>query len=178
MKYIALLRGVMPTGKNKVMMADLNEVVSKAGYDNVTTYIQSGNIIFDSDKSEEEISSDIHETIKNDLGPELPVIVKTVDQLQMIADHNPYKEEKYRNSVFYIATSMSQIDTEKQGEIQALSKEGEYITFTEEAIYYYLSNGMHNAKINNNFLEKKLGITLTTRNQNTIEKIIGRVKTN
>lgn len=49
MKYIALLRGVMPTGKNKVMMADLNEVVSKAGYDNVTTYIQSGNIIFDSD---------------------------------------------------------------------------------------------------------------------------------
>ena len=86
MKYIALLRGVMPTGKNKVMMADLREVVSKAGYDNVTTYIQSGNIIFDSDKSAEEISRDIHETIKNKLGPELPVIVKTVDQLCQV--HN------------------------------------------------------------------------------------------
>lgn len=178
MKYVALLRGVMPTGKNKVMMADLREVVTKAGYENVTTYIQSGNIIFDSEKSAEDISCHIHEVIKEELGPELPVIVKTLDQLQTLSDNNPYKDEKYRNNVVYIATSMSIIDVEKQEEIQALSKDEEYVTLTEEGIYYYLPNGMHSAKINNNFLEKKLDMVLTTRNQNTIEKIIARVKTN
>ena len=176
MKYIALLRGVMPTGKNKVMMADLRKVVTEAGYENVMTYIQSGNIIFDSEQSAKEISEHMHNVIKSELGAELPVVVKTVAELEVIMKNNPYKDASYKNNVVFIATSMSHIEVEKEAEVLSLSKDEEYVTFTKEAIYYYLPNGMHNSKVNNNFLEKKLGISLTTRNQNTMEKII--IKTN
>ena len=177
MRYIALLRGVMPTGKNKVMMADLRKVVTEAGYENVMTYIQSGNIIFDSEQSAKEISEHMHNVIKSELGAELPVVVKTVAELEVIMKNNPYKDASYKNNVVFIATNMSHIEVEKEAEILSLSKDGEYVTFTKEAIYYYLPNGMHNSKVNNNFLEKKLGISLTTRNQNTMEKIIIRTNT-
>ena len=53
MKYVLLLRGINVGGKNKVVMSDLKDMISKLGYENVITYINSGNIIFESNDKKE-----------------------------------------------------------------------------------------------------------------------------
>lgn len=178
MKYIVLLRGVMPTGKNKLKMADLREVLSEVGYEDVQTYIQSGNIILESDKDKETISFHVHRIIKEKLGPDLPVIVKTMPVFEQIIDENPYKADTYSNKVTFCAMYQYEdsIDAGLRKEVESLQFEEEHIVFGSHAIYYFLPNGAHSTKISNNFLERKLKCTLTSRNQNTMEKLLKKAR--
>ncbi len=65
--FIILLRGIMPTGKNKVPMALLREVLTKTGFKNVRTYIASGNALVESEFSQREIENRVHELIQKTL---------------------------------------------------------------------------------------------------------------
>lgn len=77
MQVIALLRGVMPTGKNKIpKMIDLVEILENVGFEHVQTYIQSGNILLETDLSDSETASKIHNIIFQKIGAELSVIIK------------------------------------------------------------------------------------------------------
>lgn len=172
MKYIVLLRGVMPTGKNKLKMADLREKLTRAGYEDVQSYIQSGNVLLISEKKPAEISVHIHEVIKSELGPDLAIVVKTIDEFKKILSGNPYQADTHNNSVTFCAMAQTLIDTGLQKEIDALNIKEEYVTVTPQCIYYYLPGGAHRAKINNNRLERKSKLSLTSRNQNTMEKLL------
>ncbi len=82
MKRIVLLRGVMPTGKNKIpKMSYLANILIEAGLLHVQTYIQSGNIICQTDLSDEKLITLVHDTIKDKIGADLAVILKSPDQL-------------------------------------------------------------------------------------------------
>ena len=172
MKYIVFLRGIMPTGKNKLKMADLRELLNREGYHNVGTYLQSGNLILDSDKDYDAIGRHIHQAVKEQLGPELPVVVKTVEEVQAIVDENPYKDEKYNNSVSFCAMYQESFDEDLKQAVEDLGYKDEYIEFGRHALFYYLPNGAHRSKITNNLLERKLKTALTSRNQNTMEKVL------
>ncbi len=72
MKKIILLRGVTPTGRNRIpKMAYLTEILTEAGFDNVQTYIQSGNVILETDLSDETIRKLVHDTILEKIGADL-----------------------------------------------------------------------------------------------------------
>lgn len=176
MRYIVLLRGVMPTGKNKLRMADLRDVLAEAGYKKVQTYIQSGNVILESDRGKATLSEHIHQVIKEKLGPDLTIVVKTIPEFEQIIDENPFKSEKYSNRVTFCAMYQGEIDEQLKRKVESVSFEGEHIIFGVHALYYYLPNGAHGAKVSNNFLERKLKSRLTSRNQNTMEKLLAKAK--
>ena len=93
--YITLLKGINVGGHKKVPMAELRESLTKSGFQNVQTYIQSGNVMLQSkigDISTIEIG--IEKTIKDDFGFEVSVLVKTRKELQCIFDNSPFEEEK------------------------------------------------------------------------------------
>ncbi len=75
--FIVLLRGVMPSGKNKVPMVRLREVLKEAGFGNVRTYVQSGNVVVDYGLSAQEIGKYVQELIKKHIGADLVVVVRT-----------------------------------------------------------------------------------------------------
>jgi uncharacterized protein (DUF1697 family) len=172
MRYIVLLRGVMPTGKNKLKMADLREVLTEARYEKVQTYIQSGNVILESGRDKDTLSEHIHQVIKEKLGPDLTIVVKTLLEFEQIIDENPFKSEEYSNRVTFCAMYQGNIDENLKQEVESLSFEDEYLIFGAHALYYFLPNGAHGMKISNNFLERKLKTRLTSRNQNTMEKLL------
>lgn len=169
--YIILLRGVMPTGKNRVPMAALREVLADAGYENVRTYIASGNALVDSGKSAREIEKHVHDLIMKYIGPELTVVVRTGAELQKVLDNNPFTKGYDIARVFFTlfasapaAALVKELTAQDYGE--------EEIVITKHAAYLYIPGNAGRNKLSNAFLERKLGVTMTARNFNTVGKLI------
>lgn len=107
MKYIILLRGINISGKNKISMGELKSELEKK-YKNVSTYLNSGNVIFESEiKDKEMIMNDIYQIVKNKFDLEIPVFVMTADELEDILYHMPEwwgtgNKEIYDNLIFII----------------------------------------------------------------------------
>lgn len=106
MKYIILLRGVNISGKNKISMAELKSKLDK-NYQNVLTYLNSGNVILNSDKDKEYIMNDIYSVIKNKFNLDIPVFVITMNELENILNNSPKwwgtsNKETYDNLIFLI----------------------------------------------------------------------------
>ncbi len=168
--FIVLLRGVMPVGKNKVPMAQLRQILTDAGFENVRTYIASGNVILRSNLSASKLGQQVHDLIKKHIGPDLVVIVKTGSQLQKILDGNPLKNDDM-SRVFYTMFAMKP-SVQKVKEFLSQDYSPEEIFFDNNVAYVYIPGNYTRSKLDNNSIEKKLGVSATTRNLNTMRKLI------
>jgi len=161
----------MPTGKNRVPMAQLREVLADAGYANVRTYIQSGNALVDSNKSAREIEEDVHRLIKKHIGAELAVVVRSAAELHKVLDENPFGKGYDTARVFFTLFETAPAAA-KVKELLAQDYGEEELAITKRAAYLYIPGSAARSKMSNNFLEKKIGVAATTRNFNTMSKLI------
>lgn len=89
--YVILLRGVTPSGKNKIPVSRFREELEKAGFAHVRTYIQSGNTLVDTELPAHTVEKSVRELIRNTIGPDLAVIVRTGEELEVALEENPFK---------------------------------------------------------------------------------------
>mgnify|MGYP005815571153 FL=1 len=169
--YIALLKGINVGGHKKVPMAELRELLSKSGFENVQTYIQSGNVILQSNKSDiSEIESDIEKSIEDYFGFEVSVLVKTRQELQRVFDDFPFAKDKKKASYFMMLHDCPSDDLVKEASEKVY--EGEEYKIINDCIYYYFEKGLGKAKFNVNFFERKFKTFATARNYNTMVKLL------
>lgn len=175
--YIALLRGINVGGHKKIKMADLKETLIAAGFKNVVTYIQSGNVVF-KDASEDMgmLQKKIKSAIKKRFGFEVTVVVITQDMLQDILLRNPFAE-KLKNGLIeekkmYFMMLCKSYDVSAVQELSAISFDLEEFVITKNVIYLFAANGYGKTKLNTNFFEKKLKCETTTRNLRTMNKLL------
>lgn len=168
---IVLLRAVTPTGKNKVPMAQLREVLTQAGFANVRTYIQSGNALVDTDLSAKEVEARVHDLIRQRIGPDLAIVARTRAQLQKVLAENPFKEGYDISRVFFASFSESP-PRETVESLLAQDFSPEKLAINGHTAYMYIPGIYGRVKLSNNFLERKLGVSATTRNFNTLNKLI------
>ena len=108
MKYIALLRGINISGKNKISMSELKKLLEENNYQNVSTYLNSGNIIFECNiDNKETIMDNIHTLIKTKFILDIPVYITTDKELENILNNSPKwwgstNKEIYDNLIFII----------------------------------------------------------------------------
>lgn len=169
--YIVLLRGVTPTGKNRVPMAELRKALVDNGFKNVQTWIQSGNVILDSDSSAKELSERVHAIIKENIGADLKIIVKTPLEIKAVLEKNPFTHNYDISRVFFT------LFNDKPGKelVNALQQQDfgeEMCVIAPHAIYLYIPGSAARSKLSNNFIERKLKIDATTRNFNTLSKLL------
>lgn len=165
--YIVLLRGIMPSGKNSIKMAFLREILEQADFANVRTYIQSGNVVLQSLLSPAEIAQKVRAVILEKNGSDLPVIVKTPAEIQAILAENPFGEERS----FFTLTN-DNFDKMRAQELEQQDFGEDKLKITEKAIHLYIPTNAARTKLTNNFVEKKLNITTTTRNFRTLTKLV------
>ena len=168
--YVVLLRGVMPTGKNKVPMAELRRVLSEGGFENSRTYIQTGNVLVESELSPRKIGEQVQRLIKSQIGPDLAVFVRTGAELQRVLDNNPFRGGYDISRVFFVLFGKRPA-TERVEELLAEDFGNEKVSITKDAAYMYIP-GSYGSNLSNNFLERKLGISATMRNFNTLTKLV------
>lgn len=163
MKKIALLRGVTPVGQNKIpKMAYLREILEIAGLQSVQTYIQSGNIVCETDLADKDVKNLIHDTILEKIGADLSVIVKSPEQLAKAAQENPF-DETYDRSRIHLVFTNNDISSSEIAELLEQDFGEEELYAGSQCLYMYLPREAKKKKLNTNFLEKKLGIVATMR---------------
>ena len=166
-----LLRGVTPNGKNAIpKMSYLVDILTEAGFQHVRTYIQSGNIILESDSDLAEIRERVHTLIKEKIGANLKMVIKNKNDFEKIVHENPFKEDYLHDRVHVVLY---------QGLIQSLPLEKLKTDYGEEEIcvgdyclYLYLPRTAKQKKLNTNYLEKLFGVVLTMRKLNVVEKLL------
>lgn len=169
---IALLRGVTPTGKNRIpKMSFCAEILENAGLKSVKTYIQSGNIVFSTEKNEGEIRKLIHDTILKKIGADLSVITKNKQQLQVAVDECPFNKSLDINRIHLVFTNES-IDNQKLTTIVKTDFGDELFAVGNECLYMYLPREATKKVLNNTYLERKLGIISTMRKVNVVKQLI------
>ena len=174
--YIALIRGVTPTGKNKVPMAKLREVLAKTELGEVSTYIQSGNVLARTPLPASEVERIVHDAIQKNFGGDLVIIAKTPAQLRRVLNQNPFDGEETSRMYFTLLQ-----DKPTKDKLQAFSEIDFFPDRVEvigSTIYTLYATKHSDSKFNNGFFERKLKVSATTRNSNTmtalIEKSIGK----
>ena len=169
--YMALLRGINVGGKNKILMAELQDLLLNIGLKEVQTYIQSGNIIFNSEEgNSSKLELQITEAIQERFGLNVPVLVKTNDELKAIFYGCPFSEERKQKSYFSLLYSEPEVGL--VNEVSNMEFENEEIEISPKCVYFYSSIGYGKTKYNNNFFERKLKVTATARNYKTMLKLL------
>ncbi|WP_158840892.1 DUF1697 domain-containing protein [Polaribacter sp. L3A8] len=172
-KYIVLLRGINVSGKNKLPMAELRNLLNDLGFKNVQTYIQSGNIILESDEGKSVICKKINEAIKNKFGFDVPVIARTVPQFKKAIASYPFPTDNTKIVAFVFLNKKvyeTKIDVIDIGKDQYL--------IDNDTVYIYCETGFSKTKLTNNLFERKLLVSATTRNYNTTLKLLELAESN
>ncbi len=167
--YVILLRGVMPTGKNKVPMAQLRTVLAAAGLLDVQTYIQSGNVIARSDLERFDLERLVHEVIAREIGAEIAVIARTADEYRRVLQANPFPRAD--SSRLYFSLLSAQPAQKLIDELLGIDFSPEEVKIIDDVIYTLYATQQSNSRFHNNFYESKLKVAITTRNFNTTSRL-------
>lgn len=172
--FIALLRGINVSGSNKIKMTELQQLFIELGFKNVMTYIQSGNVVFQTNLEElDKIEQQIINSIKQTFGYLVQVIVLTKKSLETIYASNPFLHEPNIDITKLHVTLLSNKPNENDIiPLKTLSKYEDTFIIVDKTIYLYCPNGYGKTLLNNNLFERKLKISATTRNWNTISKLV------
>ena len=175
MLYVAFLRGINISGKNKISMSILKTEFEEAGFSQVTTYLNSGNIVFKSDKDKDKTKAVIEEMIVDKFGMEIPVYVMGKEDLEDIMLHAPEwwnleSKEKYDNLIFVLSSDTPEEICELLGKpSEGLEKAQIY----KNVIFWSFDR---NAYQKCNWWKKTAGAgiadKLTIRTANTVKKLI------
>lgn len=162
MSYVALLRGINLGKINKVNMNSLKQLFEQLGFEHVQTYIQSGNVLF---KSLILDAQQLEEKLKKTYHFDIPVIVRTKEEL-LAAVQLPIVEKENVYFIF-LKNKMTALQQEELKDIV----QADFTILNDDTIVINLNESYHISKFTNAFFERKLRITATSRNKNTVELI-------
>ncbi len=171
--YISLLRGINVSGQKKILMADLKSLYKELGFSNIQTYIQSGNVVFETQKTEaSELQQMIFDKIKSHYGFEVPNLILSPSEIEEALNNNPYQniEKPY-------FTFLSDFPNQENINVfNTISFEEEFFELNGKVIYTHYPNGAGRAKMNNKLIERKLKVSATARNLRTTKKLFEMAK--
>ena len=172
--YISILRGINVGGNRIVRMEDLREWYMGLGFKDVQSYIQSGNLVFNSDKQETtELESLISAMILKNCQIEVPLVVLDIDQLKHVVATNPFLlQPVFTLQSLHVTFLSAKPSTEELDRIKAMNHLPDRFLPVDKYIYIHCPNGYGKTRLTNNFFESKLKVTATTRNWRTLNELI------
>jgi uncharacterized protein (DUF1697 family) len=173
-RFVAMLRGVNVGGRATVSMADLRRVVAGLGYDDVQTYIQSGNVLFSTGAPATAVVSTIEQGLGEELGREIAVVLRTHAQLAAVVARNPLAgggRDPSRLHVTFLATAPARPRVAALDEGAFLPDEFRVVG---REVYVHCPGGYGRTTITNTYFERALGVVATTRSLKTVTELVRR----
>ena len=174
MKHLALLRGINVSGHNMIKMEALKSMLENCGFQNVETYIQSGNVFLESeDENANSVGFTIKQEIVKQFGYDVPVIVLSKADLEKCLTNNPFfKEKNVDTKKLYVAFISKELNPTALNDLKTSQFKPDEAFIDGNRIYMKLETGAGNTKLTQKYIEKKLHVTTTSRNWNTVNKLI------
>jgi uncharacterized protein (DUF1697 family) len=171
--YLALLRGINLGSRNKIRMADLRELVESLGHENVRTHILSGNVLFESQRRDaRRLERELEKAIKKRFGYDIAVLIRTRDELEEIVSKNPLPQAVREGRRLFVLFLSENPSRDRIGEIDADAYKPEEFAVVDRAIYAWFRQGLQGSKLAGALSDKRLGVTVTNRNWNTVTKLL------
>lgn len=168
-KYVAFLRGVNVGGHTILKMSELKQMFESVGLENVQTYIQSGNVIFESKENNAALlEKRIERQLEKATGKEIRLFVRTMRQVKSIANQKLYTPKD--NQTVHVVILNKTPNKKLQKALISLNSEADDFMVKGREVYN-LRRVQEKSVFSNNFIEKILGIPATTRNLTTIKKL-------
>lgn len=168
-RYAALLRGINVGTAKRIAMADLRDLCEQLGFDDVSTLLNSGNVILESRGSAATVGKKITAGIADRFGIDVQVVVRTGEQLQKVIEHDPYSDIadplKYY-SVTFLAEPLAAKDLPDPSGFAP-----EQFEMHGQEIYFWLPAGQIESRLMKVMLATKLPVVATNRNWNTVSKL-------
>ena len=172
--FIAFFKGINVGGNKSVKMDELKKLFDSMGLKDARTFIQSGNVIFKSDKKDEKkIAQKIEKEFEKKFGFSSSVIIRSDKDLAKIAGSCPIPNYEQKEFKWVMVNFLSEAPAAaEQKDLLENYKGPEEIYFKGKEMFIYYSEGSGRSKLNGTFIEKKLKITATSRNWNTVLKLL------
>lgn len=172
--HLALLRGINVSGHNMIKMEVLKSALENIGFKNVQTYIQSGNVFLDTDEeSASKVGFIIKQEIFKTFGYEVPVIVLNKKDLADCFTNNTFLREKDLDTKkLYVAFVSTTLKSENINDLKISQFKPDEASIDGNKIYIKYAVGAGQTRFDQKYIEKKLNITATIRNWNTITQLL------
>lgn len=168
--YIALFRGINVGGKNVLSMKELVAILDFLNYENIQTYIQSGNVVFQGkNKVSEKSAREISKLVLDRKGFEPKVLLLRLEELQDAIANNPFSTDNVKTLHFFFLASQPR--EPNIGQLESIKAKSEEFKLDSNVFYLYALDGIGRSKLAAG-VEKVLGVPITARNWNTVNALI------
>lgn len=169
---IALLRGINLGPNRRVPMAELRTLLDEAGYEGVATYVQSGNIVLDSDQPSERLEAELAHLIGERFGLEVPVVSRTRDELAAVVELNPLGEVAVEPKRYQVSFLSEELSSKTVEALQSVRVDPEALHVEPKEIYAWHPAGVARSRLWNKLAGSGLGVTATARNWITVCRLL------
>jgi uncharacterized protein (DUF1697 family) len=169
--YVALLRGINLGRLNKVSMADLRALFAGLGVEDVTTYLQSGNVVFKSTDTPADLIRAGEERISGELGLDVIILIRTGAELAKTVAGNPFARRGLEAKTLHVTFLAERPDRERVRRLESAREDPDEFRIAGREVYLHCPNGYGRSKLTNALFEQRLGVAATTRNWRTTTKL-------
>jgi uncharacterized protein (DUF1697 family) len=171
--HVALLRGINVGGKNLLPMKELVQLFDAAGCRNPSTYIQSGNVIFDAAPSMvARLSATLERAIADRFGLRVPVVLRSAAELERLARANPFLTGRAEIDSLHLAFLADEPSAARVATLDPQRSPPDRFSVRGREIYLCFPNGVARSKLTNQYFDSKLATTCTVRNWKTVLKLV------
>jgi uncharacterized protein (DUF1697 family) len=160
MAWVALLRGINVGGRNKVPMAELRRLFEECGCTEVSSYIQSGNVLFTADEPDRAV---LEAAVAENFGVTSPIVLRSSEQLARIVAAHPFGADTSHTHVAFLGATPGAFDPPNVAP--------DRFELVGSDVYLQYPNGVHGSKLTGALLERRLGVTATIRNWRTVTRL-------
>lgn len=178
--YIALFRGINVGGHNRLLMKELRSLMNNLGYQNVNTYIQSGNVAFQAEETNiQQLSDDMSAEIEKNYGFKPHILVLTLQELKGAVESNPFPEAESDPKLLHLYFLISEPQYPDLEALEDIKTEGERFELKNNVFYLHAPDGIGRSKLAGMLAgrsEKVFGCPVTGRNWRTVQKVMEMVE--
>jgi uncharacterized protein (DUF1697 family) len=171
--YIALLRGINVGGNNKLPMKDLAALFERAGCQNVSTYIQSGNVVF---RVEAKLAKNLAETMNKAVLKafkiDIPFIIRDAASLKKTIKATPYSKYTADPKLVHVGFLADKPTSEKVAALESQKFAPDEFQLVGQEVHFYFPKGMGKSKLTSQYFDSRLKTTITIRNWNTVTELL------
>jgi uncharacterized protein (DUF1697 family) len=171
-RRIALLRGINLGPNRRIPMPALREAFTGAGFEDVRTYLQSGNIVVSSDSEPDQLERECEQLISAHFGFDVDVVVRTRDQLAEIVERNPLAEVAVNPKRYQVSFLSQELDRERLDELMACAAESEHLAALGRELYAWHPDGVARSRLWAKLAGPGLGVKATARNWTTVTTLL------
>ncbi|RED27051.1 uncharacterized protein (DUF1697 family) [Flavobacterium cutihirudinis] len=171
--HLALLRGINVSGHNMMKMEALKTMLENIGFQNIRTYLQSGNVFVDSEEDASKVGFMIKQEIFKVFGHEVPVIVITKEDLELCFKNSPYlKGKDLDTKKLYVAFVSTVLKKENINDLKISQFKPDEASIDGNRIFIKYAIGAGKTRLEGKYIEKKLNVIVTIRNWNTVTNLL------